>query len=41
MLQEPTIIEIKMNELEDILRRAEAKQFTDEDYETTRTVFQS
>ncbi|MHC4179722.1 MAG: IS66 family transposase, partial [Planctomycetota bacterium] len=41
MSKEPTIIEIEMNELEDILRRAEAKQFNDEDYETTRTVLQS
>jgi len=41
MSKQPTIIEIEMNELENILRRAEAKQFNDEDYETTRTVFQS
>lgn len=41
MSKEPTIIEIEMKELEDILRRAEAKQFNDEDYETTRTVFRS
>jgi len=41
MSKEPTIIEIAMDELEDILRRAEAKQFNDKDYETTKTVFQS
>ena len=41
MLKEPTIIEIEMKELEDILQRAEAKQFNDEDYETTRTVLRS
>jgi len=41
MLKEPTIIEIEMGELEEILRRAEAKQFNDKDYETTKTVFQS
>ena len=41
MLKEPTIIEIAMDELEEILRRAEAKQFNDKDYETTKTVFQS
>jgi hypothetical protein len=38
---EPTIIELGMDELKEILRRAEAKQFNDKDYETTRTVFQS
>ena len=36
MSKEPTIIEIAMDELEEILRRAEAKQFNDKDYETTR-----
>jgi len=41
MLKEPTIIEIEMGELEEILRRAEAKQFNDKDYETTKTVLQS
>jgi hypothetical protein len=41
MSKEPTIIEIAMDELEEILRRAEAKQFNDKDYETTKTVFQS
>ena len=30
-----------MDELKEILRRAEAKQFNDQDYETTRTVVQS
>ncbi len=41
MSKEATIIEIAMDELEEILRRAEAKQFNDKDYETTKTVFQS
>jgi len=41
MSKEPTIIELGMDELKDILRRAEAKQFSDKDYETTRTVVQS
>jgi len=41
MSKKPTIIEIAMDELEEILRRAEAKQFNDKDYETTRTVFRS
>jgi len=41
MSKEPTIIELEMDELQEILRRAEAKQFNDKDYETTRTVFQS
>lgn len=41
MSKEPTIIELDMDELHEILRRAEAKQFSDEDYETTRTVLQS
>jgi len=36
-----TIIELAMDELEAILRRAEARRFTDKDYETTRAVFQS
>ena len=41
MSKEPTIIEIAMDELEEILRRAEAKQFNDKDYETIKTVVQS
>ncbi len=41
MSKKPTIIEIAMDELEEVLRRAEAKQFNDKDYETTKTVFQS
>lgn len=41
MSKEPTIIELDMDELKEILRRAEAKQFSDQDYETTRTVIQS
>ncbi len=39
--KKPTIIELQVDELKEILRRAEAKQFNDKDYETTRTVFQS
>ena len=41
MSKEPTIIELEMDELKEILRRAEAKQFNDEDYETAGTVLQS
>ena len=41
MSKDPTIIELGMDELKEILRRAEAKQFSDKDYETTKTVFQS
>ena len=41
MSTKPTIIEIAMDELEDILRRAEAKQFNDQDYETAKTVLKS
>jgi transposase len=41
MSKDPTIIELGMDELEEILRRAEARQFSDSDYETTKTVFQS
>ena len=41
MSKEPTIIELEMDELKDILRRAEAKQFNDKDYETAGTVLQS
>lgn len=38
MAKTPTIVELDMNELEDLLRRTEAKQLREEDYETTRTV---
>lgn len=38
---QPKIVEMNMDELEDVLRRAEAKQFRDEDYESIKTVFQS
>jgi transposase len=41
MSRDPTIIEIAMDELEDILRRAETKQFNDRDYETAKTVLKS
>jgi hypothetical protein len=37
----PTIFELEMDELEAILRRAEAKQLNDEDYEIIRALFQS
>lgn len=36
-----TIMELAMDKLEAILRRAEARRFTEEDYETAKTVFQS
>ena len=38
MAKTPTIVELDMNELEDLLRRTEAKQLRESDYETTRTV---
>jgi transposase len=38
MPTKPTILELDMDELKEILRRAEAKQFSDEDYEITRTL---
>jgi len=38
---EPQIIELGAKTLQSMLRRADAKQFNDEDYKTTRTVFQS
>ncbi len=38
---QPTIIELNMNELEDILRRAEARELKDEDYETIKQILQS
>ena len=41
MSRTPTIIEIAMDDLEDILRRAEAKQFNDQDYDTAKTVLKS
>ncbi len=41
MSKEPTIIELEMDELKDILRRAEAKQFNDKDYEIAGMVLQS
>lgn len=41
MSKDPTIIELGMDELEEILRRAEARQFSDSDYETAKALFQS
>jgi transposase len=41
MSKEATIIELGMDELSEILRRAEARQFSDKDYDTTKTVFES
>ena len=41
MAKTPTIVELDMNELEDLLRRTEAKQLREEDYETTKTVLLS
>jgi len=37
----PTVIELDMKKLQDILRRAEAKQFQDEDYETVKALVES
>jgi transposase len=37
----PTIMELAMDKLEAMLRRAEARRFTDEDYETAKTVLRS
>jgi len=41
MRTKPTILELNMDKLEDILRRAEAKQFEDEDYETIKALAES
>ena len=41
MLKEPTIIELEMDELEDILRRVETKQLEDGDSETIKAVFRA
>jgi hypothetical protein len=41
MRTKPTIIELKMDKLQDILRRAETKQFEDEDYETIKVLAES
>jgi transposase len=38
---EPQTIELEAETLQDLLRRADAKQFNDEDYEITKTVLQS
>jgi len=41
MSKEPTIIELDMDDLKGLLRRAGAKQFNDQDYETAQTVLLS
>ena len=41
MPTKPTIIELDMGKLEDILRRVEAKDLHEDDYETIRTVIES
>jgi len=41
MRTKPTILELKMDKLQDILQRAEAKQFEDEDYETIKVLAES
>ena len=41
MPKEPTIIELNMSELEELLRRVEAKQLEDDDCEIIKTVFLS
>ena len=41
MPTKPTIIELDMDKLDDILRRVEAKELRVEDYETIRTVIES
>ena len=41
MPTKPTIIELDMDKLEEILRRVEAKDLQADDYETIRTVIES
>jgi len=41
MSKDPTIIELGMDKLDEILRRAEARQFRDSDYDTVKTLFLS
>ena len=41
MPTKPTIVELDMNKLEDVLRRAETNELTDEDCATIRTLFVS
>jgi hypothetical protein len=41
MAKKPTIVELGMNELEDLLRRTETHELREEDYETTKTVLLS
>ncbi|HYW81415.1 MAG TPA: hypothetical protein VE890_17655 [Thermoguttaceae bacterium] len=41
MRTKPTIHELDMDELQDIVRHAEAKQFNDKDYETVKVLAES
>jgi hypothetical protein len=41
MPTKPTIIELDMDQLDEILRRVEAKDLRADDYETIRTVIES
>ena len=41
MAKTPTIVELDMKELEDLLQRTEARQLREEDYETTKTMLLS
>jgi len=41
MPKEPTIVELDMDDLSELLRRAESKEFDDRDYKNTRMVVQS
>ena len=41
MPTKPTIVELDMDKLEEILRRVEAKDLQADDYETIRTVIES
>jgi transposase len=41
MSKQPAVVELDMDDLEEILRRAEARQFLDEDYETVGTLARS
>ena len=41
MPTKPTIVDLEMDQFDDLLRRAEAKQFRDEDYETIKALMES
>jgi transposase len=41
MPTKPTIVELDMDKLEDVLRRVEAKELREDDYETIRTLIES